>query len=352
VVLGSVFLKVRSAREQNEERISLKTACCIIGAGYSYAGGLPLINELFEEKVLMASRGSRRRFEEVWRDYDIWRVDNPERDAEEYLRDIYEHFMKRPAPPFAWAVELIEAVLATPRGQDVKPINRRYAVRMTRPFRCESHSAFWQTVLSLFGKVSIVTTNYDLLIERCLRHRRIKRSAMPGFFYSGLARPQIARGVPLPWRAESRKRVIEIKGSVPLLKVHGSLNWAIENGELQLYQDVRPAFRRGGDAAIIPPLPEKETPEWLKPVWTEAESYLSEAEYWVVCGYSLPSYDKAIWQMLERAAIKSVKKIFVLDPLSEALRKRWGKVSVDGNVYCLSGLPKGTEELDTQIRTV
>ena len=286
--------------EGNRKRmVKFKSVCCVIGAGYSYVGGLPLTNDLFDREVVILSKGAERRFEEVWRDYDIWREENPGRNAEEYLADIYQHFMKRAAPSFASVVELIGVVLATPRGQDVKPINPRYAMRMTRPFRCDAHIDFWHGMLSACGKLSVVTTNYDLLIERCLRHRYIKGWGMPGFFYGGVRRPQIARGTALPWGWEDRQRWVEIQGSIPLLKIHGSLNWALENGELTLYQDMRPAFRHGGEAAIIPPIPEKRVPDWLKPVWTEAERILCGAECWIVCGYSLPSYDLGMIQMLK-----------------------------------------------------
>ena len=40
--------------------------------------------------------------------------------------------------------------------------------------------------------------------------------------------------------------------------LHGSLNWSRAGEGLELFQDLRPAFRGGGDAAIIPPVPEKE----------------------------------------------------------------------------------------------
>jgi hypothetical protein len=52
-------------------------------------------------------------------------------------------------------------------------------------------------------------------------------------------------------------------GSVPIYKLHGSLNWSLEGKVLVLYQDMRAAYRARGNAAIIPPTPEKPVPSWL-----------------------------------------------------------------------------------------
>jgi hypothetical protein len=136
---------------------------------------------------------------------------------------------------------------------------------------------------------------------------------------------------------------------VPLMKVHGSLNWIVRVGEISIYQDARAAFRRGGDAAIVPPMPEKEIPTWLHPVWTEAERYLAHADCWVVCGYSLPQYDMAMREMLSRAAVGKRKTLFLLDPVSEQLRPRWQEVAPQAEIGCLLGLPAGTAQLINRI---
>lgn len=322
-----------------------ESVCCILGAGYSFAAGFPLTAQLFDESVYIASRAARTRFDRVWRDYGSWREGNVDGNVEKYLRDLYLGDRGGFSPPFAWAVELIGAVLSTPRGEDSELINPRYAVRITRPLRCDVHEDFWACIIARFDTVYAITTNYDICIERCLRHRRMARSPMPGFFYGGLPLPQTAKGVALPWRAENRMRAVSLEGCVPLLKVHGSLNWAVENGAMALYQDARAAFRHGGDAAIVPPIPEKQIPTWLQPIWAESERCLSHAKCWIVCGYSLPSYDTAMHQMLFRAATSRKKKVLVLDPASVRLRERWARVSLDGEVVCLPGLPEGVDEL-------
>jgi hypothetical protein len=64
-------------------------------------------------------------------------------------------------------------------------------------------------------------------------------------------------------------------GSVPIFKLHGSLNWSLEGGKVIMYQDARAAFRKGGNAAIVPPVPEKSIPLWLKEVWEESNVALN-----------------------------------------------------------------------------
>jgi sugar/nucleoside kinase (ribokinase family) len=124
----------------------------------------------------------------------------------------------------------------------------------------------------------------------------------------------------------------------------------LENGEIKLFQDLRPALRHGNEAAIVPPLAEKETPDWLKPVWHVAERLLSQADTWIVCGYSLPNYDIAINDLLRSTAKSNLRHLYILDPYSEPLRKKYASIAPDADVVCLSGLPKGTEELALLLR--
>jgi hypothetical protein len=117
---------------------------------------------------------------------------------------------------------------------------------------------------------------------------------------------------------------------------------------LELFQDLRPAFRRRGDAAIIPPVPEKEIPAWLQPVWNSAEEDLAGAADWIVCGYSLPSYDVAITDLLRRAAVAgNLKRILILDPHASDICRRYSPIAQNVQVMALEGLPEGIDTLHT-----
>ncbi len=324
--------------------MSSRPISCILGAGYSRAAGGPLTSELFViRRVAVPSKAAAHRFRVVWSDYEAWLRENAARNPEEYLADLFkqrrsavwtlnERYVagdnatepqgfalpipdipvpRRAIPPFEWAVELLGAVLATPLPSDTTATNFRYGARVLFPFHSGAHSAFWEEITAKASRVSVITTNYDILIERVLRHRRMSRVFGPGCYYAGIARPQLLRGTQLPWAYQGTH--LKLDGAVPIHKLHGSLNWSRTARGLELFQDLRPAFRGGGDAAIIPPLPEKEIPTWLRPVWTSARQELAEAAIWVVCGYSLPSYDLAVAKLLrDAAAAGNLRRILIL----------------------------------------
>jgi hypothetical protein len=215
----------------------MQTICCILGAGYSHVAGAPLTRDLFAARdVAVSSQATARRFKTVWNDYDAWLSKNPSRNPEEYLADLLmygqlaawtlneKYALRRgdsevpaarearqsifpfpdfpiPArviPPFEWAVELLGAVLGTPSPDDTTVTNFRYGARVMFPFRCGSHSAFWREVSGKASHVAAITTNYDILIERGLRHRPMTRVFGPGCYYGGIPKPQLLRGTNCP----------------------------------------------------------------------------------------------------------------------------------------------------------
>jgi len=326
-------------------------ACCIVGAGYSHAAGLPLAKDLLDIDCHISSSEAKDRFQAVWTNFDDWRMHNPGKGPEEYLGYLYGMGAVIGQPHFRWAVELVMAVLATPLASDRRAANPRYISRITNPSWCLAHKDLWQLLLEATSSLSVVTTNYDLLVERSLRHSPMRRVFGPGCFYGGLARPQMLRGVALPFSVRRALRVIEMNGLVPVYKLHGSLNWCLRRGSLEMFQDARAAFRRGGEAAVVPPTTEKAVPDWLKPVWIEAEERLSEAGCWVVCGYSLPQYDSAIRTLLKRAATRTVQTIVLLDPNSTQLASSYADVAPKAMIKCARGLPKGIDDLRRMIQT-
>ena len=256
----------------------MRSASCIVGAGYSCVGGLPPTKNLFDTDVIVVSKQAKRRVQSVWQDYDRWRDDNPVKNVEEYFAELYDRDRQFIEPLFRRAIELVAAVLASPTGNDIKAVNPRYGTRITQRSGCHIHTRFWRTLIDLFANITVVTTNYDLMIERALRHRPMLRPFSPGFFYGGFKRPQILKGSALPFTISDQQKYVELTGTVPLFKIHGSLSWAVKSNRVEMFQDMRPAFRCNSQSAIIPPLPEKASPPWLKPVWDEAEKALLAAD--------------------------------------------------------------------------
>jgi hypothetical protein len=143
-----------------------------------------------------------------------------------------------------------------------------------------------------------------------------------------------------------------------LIKLHGSLNWSLTrkllphnsplpfhdqhgNDQLEIFQDLRAAFRHGGTAAIVPPLPEKEAPRWAQNVWEAAVHRLAEASHWIVVGYSLPDYDIALRQLFSRAAATGcLREIQLHDPYSATLSSEWANVTKVNSIVELPGLER------------
>ncbi len=354
------------------------SASAILGAGFSHVAGLPLTSNLFKSDVLIFSKRAKKHFVDVRAAWSIWHEINPEKNTEQFLEYIYssssiqctlnqnkfynknfddyidgclEYGSKYYTQLWKSAVELVAAVLATPTGEDAGNNNLRYAGRITKPLKCPEHDEFWNILTNNFELVSVITANYDLLIERGLRHRKMIRCSRPGVHYGGIPRPQILKGLAQPFTVQKPNRLVELSGEIPLFKLHGSLNWSFEGGHLVIYQDMRPSFRNGCDAAIIPPIPEKSIPNWLHQVWKGAKQSLSKSDIWIVCGYSLPRYDIAIRNMLIKAAgdNDNLKKIIIIDPNSIELRNHWEGVSMKPEIVCLPGLPDGLNRLSDQL---
>ena len=337
---------------------------CIVGAGYSSVAGDPLASQLLRAPAIAVSKEASQRFDRVRRDFEAWVKHNPTRNAEEYLGDLYSG--RAGYLPFEWVVELIGATLATSSAH-ISGVGARYSARITRPSHCLPHVEFWRTVLETHDSVAIITTNYDFRVEQVLRHRPMMRPPMPGFYYGGLPTPQILQGTAMPFTVTNQQRYVELTGTIPLFKIHGSLNWSLDGGRLRLYpdrpvsvvpafmrelspdrlklyQDMRPAFRHVGDAAIVPPLPFKDIPKWLASVWEESAAAISTSARWIVCGYSLPSYDISVMKMLQNAATK-VRQFYLMSPHSVDHRQRWQNLVPNAEITPLPRLPEGTRDL-------
>lgn len=290
-------------------------ASVILGAGFSHAAGLPLARDLFEVGVASPSRGASKRFRAVGEAWRAWKGRHPGGGAEQFLAEVFDGAEL----PWAYAAEYVAAVLAG---------GSRYAGSVKAPLAAPAHRAFWQAVQSRFELGSVVTTNYDLLIERSLRP--------DGFHYGGLPRPQALGAV-------------ELTGEVPLFKLHGSLGWHLAGDELRLYPDMRPVFRNGGEAAIVPPFPKAHIPGWLTGVWGAAELGLRGSPSWIVCGFSLPAYDRALLDFFGRAS-QDVETIYLLDPQAAVVADRFKAIAPQATIQCLLGLPEGARNLASEGR--
>jgi SIR2-like domain len=180
--------------------------------------------------------------------------------------------------------------------------------------------------------VSIITFNYDVAIDVAL----------------------LRANIPVDYAIETPAQEQNPREKLPLLKLHGSLNWAVEESapnsvrplDLQQYfreRDVAVTTPSGDNKEIylsilprlvsffekrhslkVKPLPYIVPPSWNKAdyhkaltnVWASAAQQLSEALYIFVIGYSLPSTDSFFRQLyaLGSAGPARLRKIVVYDP--------------------------------------
>lgn len=157
----------------------------------------------------------------------------------------------------------------------------------------------------LIDQVSIISTNYDILIDNSLTE--VIRTPKPG--------AAIDYGVEFTnqqyWGSPNEQ-------AIKLHKVHGSLNWLhcpacndlfitpFQKGAAQIAEDPNSATCRRCETLqapiIIPPTFYKNMSNvHLVNIWKKAELTLRDAGQIIFCGYSFPQADTHIKYMLKRA---------------------------------------------------
>jgi hypothetical protein len=343
-----------------------ETAALILGAGWSYVAGLPLAGGLFDDPPRELLSWARLFAGFVPEAYRQWRVDNPEASAEQFIGRVYSgsvplrlndglfpyhssaHMqLQLPEPPGryekVWRLdwrdmaEYLQLRLAWPDEELRWGPDIRYRPLVLRPSRCFPQIAAIDDCLKRYELVGVVTTNYDVLTERVLDVKSSRLS--PGFNYGRLEGAYRPPNTPF---ARERQAYEKPTGKVRLAKLHGSLNWSLESGSLNIYCDLRAAFRGGGTAAIVPPLPEKYVPDYLAPVWQDAFETLSEAETWIVIGYSLPHYDRMVRDLF--GAAYRGQRIEIQDPNAKSVAESFLEVAPGASFDLQEGLQMADPE--------
>ncbi|MBV8858475.1 MAG: hypothetical protein JOZ02_16195 [Acidobacteria bacterium] len=320
-------------------------ASVILGAGFSYVAGLPLTKDLFETSILPSTKSdkAKRNHEEVMAAWKVWKKENPEGNAEQWLRLLYEN------RGFALLGTTWENALNFAMARLVKlppGRNAAYYHGITTCIDNEVHKDFWEKIRGAFTLKYVVSMNYDILAEQGLKCQYSKERVAPICYYGGFQWQQVVKK--MTDVTKHRYENVELGHEVALFKMHGSINWAFEPHGFKIHDDVRAAFRvdqKLGEVAIIPPLPEKDVPDWLINVWKQAEESLSHSQVWIICGYSLPDYDVALKNFFKRAADKTFGlRLYILDPFSSDLAGKWENIAPVGTVIKkLPGLPEGLE---------
>lgn len=324
--------------------MQMNNAVLFLGAGFSVPAGLPSVADLFTPIEFAHSEKAIQDIDTILNAYQKWRLDNPSLHTEEFISDLYRNFLNPEfGKPLLWPslVRFLGYKLAYPfarfYGRGSRSSDNIFEAKIA-----SDHKLWWEHIFSTTeNKFTVITTNWDIMIERALRPTPTKRRPIrPGFHYGNGA--EMLKATSAYPNSKYRENPL-INGLVPLLKLHGSLNWAVEHGLLVKYGDLRPAFR--GDAAIIPPLKTKFIPEWASAIWKNASTNLQEADLVLIVGYSFPEYDTRILDLFDQAIKNSPKQIHVFDPNAQKiiarLEQRWKHISI----YSHNAIPEGIKEI-------
>ena len=317
-----------SLDQTNDEPITI-----FLGAGFSASAGLPIASQLLDHRPDVDRVTRSKLVDRVVSRWELWRSHNGG-TTEEYLAQL----TSRDPNAFRDAVWFVGLAI-TLRMAQLQTVGANLTITKHNLDRTSTPELeqFWSTIFTARTNVSVITTNFDILAERGLRHTPRPKAKRPGFHY-GFGNEQLAGG---GYPAYAHIQKISVQGNIPLFKLHGSVSWSLRNGKLVKYHDCRPAIR--GDAAIVAPLIEKTIPKYLRSTWTRAKLHLQRSKRWIVVGYSLPLYDEAVLSLLRQAILPNTT-IHVFDP-DASVAKRFRQIS--RNIYSHPGLPNGLDQLAT-----
>lgn len=217
---------------------------------------------------------------------------------------------------------------------DIAPTRQRWLYRILAGFLADGVGP---------ENITIITYNQDLQVEKtlCLLSERGRWKQyseqifnFPGCYGLG-EKPVTAPDVdPEILFATSAARA----GAIPVLKLHGSLNWysshtsarpsqqAMFNSARRLRitrrrvipADMMISGRRSTHALpiVVPPVTHKSSVlhDDLRSVWRHAEDALAQADELVVFGYSCPPLDFESANQLRRSQLENEVRVSVVDP--------------------------------------
>lgn len=161
---------------------------------------------------------------------------------------------------------------------------------------------------------SIISFNYDLVVEDALTDLGISFSY--GFGPKSYALHE-----------SSKRFLLRRTADVPLLKLHGSINWAYPGrrlGKLTVHGSYRDVRELGLVPQLVPPTWRKTFDGALSHVWDEALRRISTATRLIVLGFSMPPTDLH-FKYLMAAGLRenlSLREIVFVDQNPGAVKER------------------------------
>lgn len=164
------------------------------------------------------------------------------------------------------------------------------------------------------GENTFITFNYDTLVEESLTQLGLE-------YYTGINGP--SGGLKDPMSGSGGRLM---KG-IPVLKLHGSVNWAKLRGGKRLasFQSYQNVLDQGLVPGLIPPTWKKSFGGGIDEVWKAAVNQLRSASRIVIIGFSMPPMDSH-FRFLLAAGLKdniSLREVVLINPEeSDELRDR------------------------------
>ena len=216
-------------------------------------------------------------------------------------KTFYEEIRVDPGRVPQWPARLIDAfrvVLPRLLGETIEPT-------------CAYHGAL---AYRLRTADAVVSLNYDCVMDWALTSSAGSRfSASRG----GYGIDCSAGGDEWEGRAPGPSPA----GSIQLLKLHGSLNWAAAGSPLRL-RGTPTVYQAVPEGVIQPPLTNKPvTAEPFKSIWQAARRAVRDMRRLVLIGYSMPSADGLVRALLTTDLQHALEEMIVVDP-SEEVRTR------------------------------
>jgi hypothetical protein len=270
----------------------------ILGAGFSYNAGLPLMSN----------------FLTVMRESMDW-LEQSQRPEITAIDEVFEFRLRASGAAYRTKVDVenIEELFSLASASENELVARaipsaiaatlEYAEQRTSyiPLSWQDPPNFTQTTTttkrvpiydvyaglisgrfcrSAIGEMrnTVITFNYDTLLENSLAALQI-----PFDYY-----------IPNAHLHDSARAILQDQTALPVLKLHGSVNWGIQitqDSPSTIYGTYRDLRDVGDKPLLVPPTWRKSFGGVLIKVWEEALKALKEATRIVIVGFSIPPTD-------------------------------------------------------------
>jgi hypothetical protein len=194
---------------------------------------------------------------------------------------------------------------------------------------CSTHAAMANR---LYVGDAVVSLNYDCVMDDALRtHAGFRFDPERGGY--GL---EVAEGAN-DWRRHGKGK--RAKGSIQLLKLHGSLNWRGPAVPLRLRAE---PYKPVANGVIAPPLTNKPvTDPPLSEIWRRARTIVGRMRRLVIVGYSMPSADGLVRTLLATDLSEYLEDIVFVDPSEDTLMRHvdfFGRVAPQAKIITLRSM--------------